>query len=33
MHRSRRESARREAELVDMLRRWREAARPFPMGW
>jgi two-component system phosphate regulon sensor histidine kinase PhoR len=32
LHRSRRESARREAELVDMLTRWREAARALPDG-
>ncbi len=32
LHRSRRESARREAELVDMLKRWREAARALPDG-
>ena len=32
LHRTRRESARREAELVDMLRRWREAARALPDG-
>jgi len=32
LHRTRRESARREAELVDMLRRWQEAARALPDG-
>jgi len=32
LHRTRRESARREAELVDMLKRWREAARALPDG-
>jgi two-component system, OmpR family, phosphate regulon sensor histidine kinase PhoR len=32
LHRSRRESARREAELVEMLTRWREAARALPDG-
>ena len=32
LHRSRREAARREAELVDMLARWREAARALPDG-
>ena len=32
LYRSRRESARREAELVDMLTRWREAARALPDG-
>ena len=32
IHRKRRESARREAELVDMLQRWREAARALPDG-
>ena len=32
LHRSRRESGRREAELVDMLTRWREAARALPDG-
>src|SRR5258705_2103201 len=32
LHRSRREAARREAELNDMLARWREAARALPDG-
>ena len=32
LYRSRRESARREAELVEMLTRWREAARALPDG-
>ena len=32
LHRSRREAARREADLVDMLTRWREAARALPDG-
>ena len=32
IHRSRRESARREAELVDAVSRWREAARALPDG-
>jgi hypothetical protein len=32
IHRSRRESARREAELVAALTRWREAARALPDG-
>jgi len=32
LHRSRREAARREAELAQMLARWREAARALPDG-
>jgi two-component system phosphate regulon sensor histidine kinase PhoR len=32
LHRSRREAARREAELNEMLARWREAARALPDG-
>jgi len=32
IHRTRRESGRREAELVDMLTRWRDAARALPDG-
>jgi two-component system phosphate regulon sensor histidine kinase PhoR len=32
VYRSRRESARREAELLEMLTRWREAARALPDG-
>jgi two-component system phosphate regulon sensor histidine kinase PhoR len=32
LHRSRRESARREAELAESLTRWREAARALPDG-
>ncbi len=32
LHRARREAARREAELVDMLARWRDAARALPDG-
>ena len=32
LHRSRREAARREAELASMLARWREAARALPDG-